>query len=186
MIGRFSTSRSVRSILEINGENLSESELRELIKEIDTAMIEEYQSRMHKPEGRSFQEVVQCNDNCTRDIAQFLRCYTWQMETTDVTMPAPHEVCIITEMSKCPSFGDSILHKVDPYSSLEIIRGGRKPYIGSTTEKITKRSSLEIMTTNSVITSLKKLIQLQPWIMNDLNNISLLLQGERKNRHPIG
>ena len=103
---------------------------------------------------------------------------------TGVTMPAAHEQCALIRYSDMLSVLDTLMVIIKPHSNPNIIRGRAHPYIGSKTAMQTKKLSLEVLTKDDMVTSLRQLLELRPWICGggeNLRELMLTLIAEKTN-----
>ena len=159
IVGRFSGSKpSERCSPRVV--NQSETEFRHDIEEIDRAMINNYSQRLKKP---TLSTILRGDFTCSYLSAQHLREDLRGIKMTGVTMPAAHEQCALIRYSDMLSVLDTLMVIIKPHSNPNIIRGPAHPYIGSKTAMQTKKSSLEVITKDDMVTSLLQLLELLPW-----------------------
>ena len=137
-------------------------------------MIDDYSQRL-KTQTKPLSEILKGDYQCSYLAAQHLREELWGSKMTGITMPAAHEQCSLIKYDDTPSVADTVMILVKPHSNMNIIRGSTNPYIGSKTTMRTKRSSLEVMTKDDMVNSLKKILELLPWICGGGPNLRELM-----------
>ena len=147
-------------------------------------MVDDYVQRL-KTQTKPLSKILKGDFQCSYLAAQHLREELWGIKMTGITMPAAREQCaLIRYDTDTPSVPDTIKILVKPHSNMNIIRGSTNPYIGLKTTMRTKRSSLEVMTKDDMVNSLKKLLELLPWICGggpNLRALMLTLIAEKTN-----
>ena len=129
IVGRFSGSKTVRTVLTQSGEEITETQFREEIRRIDCAMIDDYSQRL-KTQTKPLSEILKGDYQCSYLAAQHLREDLWGIKMTGITMPAAHEQCSLIKYDDTPSVADTVIILVKPHSNMNIIRGSTNPYIG--------------------------------------------------------
>ena len=101
-------------------------------------------------------------------IAQHLRCKTWGLEISSVTMPPPQEQVVIKRwrsVDGVPSRAITLFVDIsaDKYGS----RGRSAAYQGSRTVLRTRRSQNQIIDVDNVVRTLQSLTELLPWVTSE-------------------
>ncbi|APG78650.1 RNA-dependent RNA polymerase, partial [Beihai rhabdo-like virus 3] len=165
IVGRFASSKSVRGVIERRTGHLTETRFREIISELDRNCLSDYKARLRSPEKPDLETLWGTKSHCSSQIASFLRNNTWGMDIQGITMPAPNEQVFIGRWNDDAIEPlRSILVEVSKGDRLTSTRGPYHPFLGSKTQMRTKKSSLEVVDTNSITTSLQKILSLQPWV----------------------
>ncbi|DAZ87907.1 TPA_asm: hypothetical protein [Macroli virus] len=166
LLGRFSNSRSVRCAIQPVC-SLTETDLANLIRDADRGLIRHLRACFSQG-ARTWSAVFRIDENCCLTLlAQELRERTWDMPVVGVTMAAPQEQMHLARPRNDSDFAHSIAFYMRPVDELLSRRGPYEPYIGSDTRVKTRKSSLEILDTYSMVTNLKRAIRLGPWVSPD-------------------
>lgn len=156
-IGKCAVSDTASRVLATTGSVPLVSDMSELITALGDTMLMHYYNRLIK-EKEPTQEAPKC---FTREWADLLKLFTWGTELEGVTMPCPEEQTRLIRRTKVSGPTRCTLFTIVPGWNEKQQRGPFRPYFGSTTQLRIKKSTLEILDVDSMITNLKRLLSIQ-------------------------